>query len=233
MYKIVICDDEAKIRESLVKMLASHPKASDFSVTVAECCDDLYDMLLEGKTFDLILLDIMSEGMNGIEFGRRFRKEWKTSQTQIVYISSEQSYAMELFEFRPLNFLVKPIVQDKLHACVNQAMELVNGMEGSLSFFSNRAEYRLPFREIRYIESKDKQLVVHDVRGRYMFYGKLDALKVPAEFVRIHKSYLVNSNYVRILRFENLVLDCGTELPISRAYRKEVRDCFAAMVMRR
>ena len=233
MYKIAVCDDEAKIRKTLVKMLENHPRAEEFSVTVSECCDDLYDMLVNGRSFDLIILDIMSDGMNGIEFGRRLRNEWKNSLTQMIYISSEQGYAMELFEFRPLNFLVKPIAQKKLLECVDQAMELAAGMEGNLSFSMNRTEHMIPLRQIRYIESNDKLLIVHDVQEENIFYGKLNALEVPADFVRIHKSYLVNSNYVRQLRFDSLMLDCGTELPISRAYRKQVRDCFAAMVMGR
>lgn len=233
MYKIAVCDDEAKIRKSLVKMLENHPQAEEFSITVAECCEDLYDMLLSGKSFDLVILDIMSDGMNGIEFGRRLRTEWKNSLTQIIYISSEQGYAMELFEFRPLNFLLKPIEQKKLLECVNQAMELMSGMEGNLSFSMNRTEHMIPLRQIRYIESNDKLLIVHDLKEENIFYGKLNALTVPVDFVRIHKSYLVNSNYVRLLRFDSLMLDCGTELPISRAYRKQVRDCFAAMVMGR
>lgn len=231
MYKIAVCDDEAKIRKELVAMLKKHPKQEEFSITIAECCDDLCDMLMDGKNFDLIILDIMSDGMNGIELGRKLRTELGNGLTQIVFISSEQGYAMELFEFRPLNFLVKPIIQKNLFSSVDMAMELAAGIEGNLCFAMNRTEHMIPFREIRYIESRNKQLIIHSLHADSTFYGKLNTLQVPSDFVRIHKSYLVNRHFVRMLRFDSLELDCGTELPISRAYRKAVRDCFARMVM--
>lgn len=231
MYKIAVCDDEAKIRDVLVRLLQRYPKSEELSITVAECCDDLCEMLMDGLNFDLIILDIMSDGMNGIELGRKLRTELGNALTQIVFISSEQGYAMELFEFRPLNFLVKPIIPKKLYSCIDTAMELAAGLEGNLCFAINRTEYMVPLREIRYIESRNKQLTVHTLHGSNTFYGKLNTLQVSSDFVQIHKSYLVNRHFVRLLRFDSLELDCGTELPISRAYRKALRECFAKKVM--
>lgn len=225
LYKIAVCDDDKNMRDSIAAMLGSHNRASELAITYTESCEDLLDMLMDGRSFDLIIIDIMSGRMDGIRLGRTLRLELNNNMTQILYISDEQHHAMQLFDLRPLNFMVKPLSRRKLLSCVDTAMELCSSADGCLDFAINHTEYMIPFREIRFVESSNKQVIVHSVSGDFSYYGKLDEVNVSEDFVRIHKSYLVNSRYVRLLRSDSVSLD-GEVLPISRSYRRAVRDRF-------
>ena len=69
---------------------------------------------MERKDFDIVFLDIELPKVSGIGVGRYIREVLKNEIVQIAYISAKEGYAMELFEFRPINFLVKPLEKEKV-----------------------------------------------------------------------------------------------------------------------
>ena len=84
---------------------------------------------MEKEQYDIIFLDIMLPQMDGVELGSYIRNVKNDNYTQIVYISSETSYAMELFEVRPLNFLIKPLDEKKIQKVLELFLKLNGGME--------------------------------------------------------------------------------------------------------
>ena len=86
-------------------------------------------------------------------------------------------------------------------------------------------------RDIVYLDSNKWKVFVHTVRGEYEYYHKLDEaeeelLAISADFVRIHKAYLVNMEHVEAYQYEKLALRDGTMLSISEAHRANVRSRF-------
>lgn len=69
----------------------------------------MYQFICEGACFDIVFLDIELPKISGIDIGKKIRDEMHDETTKIVYISGKDSYAMGLFDVRPLNFLIKPI----------------------------------------------------------------------------------------------------------------------------
>ncbi|MGN0688502.1 MAG: LytR/AlgR family response regulator transcription factor [Oscillospiraceae bacterium] len=224
MFKIAVCDDEKQVRDELSVMLNQYSRASEIVVTFAESSDDLCDMLMDGKTFDMIILDILSGVIDGIRLGKILREKLKNTSTHILYISNEQGYAMDLFDIRPLNFIVKPIPAQKLYHCIDTAMDMFTDNDGCLVFNIGHTEHMIPYRNIRYIESNNKQVTVHAENDEYTYYGRLDDVPVSSDFIRVHKSYYVNRCFVRAYRFDCLKLDNDEIIPISRSYQKEVRE---------
>ena len=229
MYKIAICDSNTETRTDIAKMISTHSKAKELSVSTVESCEELCDIIMNGKSFDLIILAVSSGRMSGIRLGQILRSELNDSTTQILYIADKEECTIQLFELHPLNLIVKPIDQNKLYACIDEGMSLSNSVDGCLGFTANHIEYMIPFREIRFVESRNKHIIVHSIRGDYSFYGKLDEVCCSADFIRIHKSYLVNSCYVRLMKADSVELDCKTALPISRTYRKLIRSNICAL----
>lgn len=64
--------------------------------------------------------------LNGVEVGKKIRDQLCNETSQIVYISGKDSYAMELFDVRPLNFLIKPLQKEKIEVVVRKAIDLVD-----------------------------------------------------------------------------------------------------------
>lgn len=87
--------------------------------------------------------------------------------------------------------------------------------------------YRLPFKEIVFIESEGHQIIIKTVGEEIRFYGKLDdmLLKLPLSFRRCHQSYLVNLHYVRQLEMYKVKLHGNNQwIPVSQKYYKEMRS---------
>ena len=121
MLRIAICDDDKELCIELKSMLNEISKNTGEAFEISVFCngEGLCDSLMSGNRFNLIFLDIELCEINGVEVGKKIREELNDEITQIVYISAKESYAMELFDIRPLNFLVKPLKIEKLNTFLN------------------------------------------------------------------------------------------------------------------
>ena len=88
MYKILIADDEKKIRETLSDYL----KARNFEVSLAENGEELLDLLTDSGNYDLIILDVMMPKMNGIETCRQIRKTMNIPVLFLSALGEEQNF---------------------------------------------------------------------------------------------------------------------------------------------
>ena len=107
--KIAICDDDQILCHHLEEMLLELGRKEQ-TVLQTELFfdgDTLWNYLKQGYRFDLLFLDIEMDRMDGIAVGRAIRNILGDEDCRIVYISSQESYAMDLFAVRPMDFLIK------------------------------------------------------------------------------------------------------------------------------
>lgn len=236
MFPIAICDDEATACAELKRLLGLHEKTAEFLIYEFHSGEELYGSICAGLTFNLIILDIGLKAMDGVTVGTLLRDQLKDRATEILYISGKQGYAMQLFDLRPLNFLTKPLDEEKFLRCIDTAIELTERNLPCLAFTVQKAIYRVPYRDIRYIESKNKNVIVHAINGEYIFAAKLAEIEkeLPVqEFIRIHHSFLIHKLYIRRMKYEQLILDDETALSISQPYRQIVREQLFQMFLRK
>lgn len=226
MYNIAVCDDDEVLCSQFERLLEPYIFEKKINVEVFYSGEELVKYMSEGEHFDLIFLDIELRLMNGVEVGRMIREDLENEEVQIVYISAKQQYAMELFAFRPMNFLVKPISGDHILKTIEKAMNLDGINKKCFEVKRGTETIRIPFGKIRYFESDNRKIIVHTDQGNIEMYEKLNnvELKVPLHFVRIHQSYLVNSAYVDYWKADRVHIQNLNELPISQNYRKKVAD---------
>ncbi len=225
VFCVAICDDEEVVCGQIESFLEPLVAEGQVRTDVFYSGEKLYQELAKGRRYDLIFLDIEFEAMDGVELGRKIREELQDETIHIVYISAKQTYAMELFQIRPLNFLTKPLLQSKVIDNVEKAMRLSRRYNDSFVFHKNKQQYREFYGEILYFESKGRKIHIHTKRGTHEFYGKLNEIEeaAPNDFIRIHQSYLVNNTYVKKWTYEEAYLANGTKLSISQLYRKSAR----------
>ena len=231
--KIAVCDDEPVICKTIYTMITALSDKTgirfeiDCFTSGEELCREM-----EGTAYDLIFLDIEFPEMNGVEVGKHIRDVLNNESVQIVYISSKQQYAMALFEIRPMNFLIKPITQDKLREIMDKFVKL-NAMDAGLFHFRMGKEHlKLPVSEIIYFSSSGRTVTLVSNENSYVFYGTLDDIygEINAgHFLYIHKSFIVNYRYVRQYEYEQVTLLDGTILPISQPRRKLIRKMILEM----
>lgn len=228
MLKIAICDDNEVIceeLESLVKEYGISNKVHveiDVYYTGKRLCDEMKETY-----YDLILLDIEMQGLNGVEVGQTIRESLHNESTQILFISSKVDYAMALFDVRPLNFLVKPIDKEKLYWNMDKCFELVKRNESMFTYQNGSKINKCKLKDILYFESRGRKVEIVLNHRRETFYSALhtiyDEVK-DKDFFYCHKSLVVNYHNIVTFYYDRLILTNGEELEISQGRRKEVRE---------
>lgn len=233
MLRIAICDDDVK----LAGWLESQANTECLNNGVRADIDIFYDGLPlvksfeEGKSYDIIFLDIEMENMDGISTARNIRKFSK--DVILIYISGYDNYLKELFEVEPFRFLSKPVNVDKFKVYFNQALEKIGENEGFFQYIYKRELIKVPFKNIVYFESVSRLVHIHLNDGSVrQFYGKISDIEKSMKndrfiFLRIHQSFLINYKYVKRISYSYVIMHLGNEeveLKISEKKQKEIRD---------
>lgn len=229
MYRIAICDDELTVCSQIEMMVLAYAKktSQEIEVDVYTSGEEMCRNMMEAVEYNLIFLDIELKALNGVEVGRIIREEMKDDIVHIIYISAVQGYAMELFEIRPINFLIKPLTEEKIAKNLAKSIELTECENQVFEFKVAKTFYKIPYKDIYYFVSEGKKVKIVTKNEIKEYYGKLnDSIEVlpEDEFFAIHKSYIVHYMYVTEYRYDCLKMINDQTLPISQAYRKEIRD---------
>lgn len=232
MLRIAICDDINEIVEELDKTIRRLAASLHINVDIKRYYkgEDLLWDIEENGAFEIILLDIEMSGLNGIETAKKIRK--KDYAVQLLFISQHEGYYYQAFEVQPYAFLKKPIDKKELEDKLTQVIHRLQNNKGSYSFISNNVYYRLFLNEIFYFESRGRIVKLHTKGGEiYSHYERLQKIEEKLEsgssrFIRIHRSLLVNSEYITKYYYDHLELVNGERLIISEGRRKDIRKSY-------
>lgn len=227
MYRIGICDDDKELCAGLEEQIYQIAKELSVKadVEVWYSGESILNDLQNGTQLDLIFLDIELVRENGISVGKFIRNEMEDIDTHIVYISSGQTYAMQLFKVQPLDFLVKPVSGEQIKEVLIRSIRQKQNLKSCFEYQKGSAVYRISTKDIVYFMSMDKKIRLVTRDGEEEFYGKLKKIKeeLPADFMMIHQSYIINQLYVSEYSYDCVKMSDGTVLSISKPYRKEIR----------
>ncbi len=228
MLNIVICDDEKGTCEELKELLINHAFGNLMSYRIESFYSgtELSEYLMKNNRADILFLDIALPGVDGINVGKLIRNTIGDEQTVIVYISSSTSYALELFQNRPFDFLIKPLEKEKIVSVMDKIFRFLEKNAAFLEFQNKGRLYKIPYKDILYLQSEKRKIKVVTVKGVEEYYGKLNETEkiLPVDtFLKIHKSYLINSRFVETYTYEQITMVDGSVLNISQPQRPYVR----------
>lgn len=228
MLKIAICDDNirlcSEIESNLLTLGKKYTKRLDISIFYSG--ESLLNYIRNGEQFDTIFLDIELGNLRGVEVGDAIRNELKDDAVQIIYISANDSYAMELFDTRPMNFLVKPLSVEKLEKVFVKVCQLIQEGEEYFTYGLNQKTYRQAVKEIIYFECLEKKIRMVLKEKEIFFYARLKYVEAEVSclgFMNIHKSYLVNPKQIIKYEYTQLTMSDGSVLPVSQSNRTKLR----------
>jgi len=240
---VAICDDEKRICSNLENSLKEifNKLNVRYEIDVYFTGEGLCNKIKSGTQYDLIFLDIeLGENcVNGIEVGKKIRDIDNCDKASIVYISQETKYSMQLFDIRPLNFLIKPIKFDKIEQVVNTYLKLTGSRTKDFIYRVRHDTFKVKVKDIVYLESIRRKLTLHLADGsKEMFYGTLKQVYYEQlykfDFLFIHASFAVNYDYISELSKDKVALSCGAiSLPISQQRKKEVKESYFSIAERR
>jgi DNA-binding LytR/AlgR family response regulator len=228
--KIAVCDDDIEICshiENILMAILTH-KFSKYEVDIFYSGEKLCKEMDRTK-YDLVFLDIELPQMNGVEIGKYIREIKKDNITQIVYVSSMQEYAMELFKVRPLDFLLKPLDEEKIGNVIDVYINLNGGMNDIFHYRKGYSENKIELYKIMYFIRNNRKISMFTTDGEETFYESLEAVYERVKnygFLFIHKSYLVNYRFIQTIQYDRVIMADNEELSISQSRRKIIRDMY-------
>lgn len=228
MINIAICDDEAAICNYLEKILLkiSEEYRISFDIDIYYTGQRLVDNL-DRESYNLIFLDIEIPDIDGICIGNFIRDNLSNETIQIAYISSNTDYALQLFDFRPLNFIVKPFDYDDIKKVMKKYMKINNINTQVFSYNWRRKTYNIALSDILYFESTGREIIIHTVNGCDHFYSSIEDVYRSVKnnnFLFIHKSYIINCFHIAELEYKQVIMTNNDILPISQSRRTEIKS---------
>lgn len=194
---IAVCDDQAEELSALTALLD----------------------VAQRERFSLYLLDVMMPGIDGMDAAREIRTF--DDAADIVFLTSSPGFAYESYGVRALEYLLKPISGGLLFPVLDKLMLREQRPQDGLTLKAGATLVRVPFSRLSYVEVNGKHLYFHladgtvrEVAGSLKDYEPL--LLVRPEFMRIHRSYIVNMLQIDELSPAGVHTFSGMNLPVSR-----------------
>ena len=212
MIKTLIIDDEPLALQQLAVYVSKVP----FLTLVGECQSALEARdIINNERVDVIFIDINMPDLNGMDFVRSL-----VAPPLVVFTTAYSEYAIDGFKVDAVDYLLKPFSLDDFRRAALRVKE--------------RYEHnvvRVKIADIRYIEGMSEYLKVH-VDGQSRPIIMLLAMKrmeerLPSNFLRIHRSYIVNMNHVQEVTKNRIVMDTDTYLPIGDMYKDALSEYLA------
>lgn len=219
--RIAICDDEPQelhLVETLLRRYAPGVSIARFS-----SADDLLDAA-QTEFFPLIYLDIEMTNTNGFDAAEELMQQEQAPL--IIFVTKSAEYSVRGYDVA-FHYLVKPIQEDKFREVLERALRRLT--PHYFSFSADGAAYRIPVQDILYFESHSYMLEIHTLQQVYPTRLRLkdveDAL-YGAGFFRIHASFLVNLQHVVRIAKNDITLQNGKVLRVSRNRKKPFDAAF-------
>ena len=238
----LIIDDEKLARDLLREYLESFPQIE----VIGECAkgSEAVEKINKLKP-DLIFLDVQMPGMNGFDVLDEIDHE-----PHVIFTTAYDQYAIRAFEKNAVDYLLKPLDEERFTQAVNRALkrkttevsdleEMLRSIksEGKGSFdshiFVQKSEklFNLPVEEIIFLEASGDYTVITTKSDQFVSssgIGKLEEILNPDTFIRVHRSTIINLNFLKeIERHFNggmvVKMQNGKSFPVSRTYAKLIR----------
>lgn len=230
MLRLAVCDDNADEMSDMLHFINQYRTVKNFNCNYAAFSNgmDLVSALEKGKRFDIYCMDIILPGFTGIETAKEIRRFDKTAP--IIFFSSSPEFALESYSVKAVNYVLKPLTKEKLFAALDEVVDQINDKK----------------EEAIIVKSKDgiqriliSNLVFAKVIGRHVFYhlrsGKViecsDSFSCVSEnllkhrsFVKPHRAFIVNMQYIDKIQNNNITLQTLSTIPIAQGKARKIKQ---------
>lgn len=185
-----------------------------------------FNYLVNHPDVDILLLDINMPEMSGIELMKSI-----PSVPTTIFITTESNHAVEAFDLRAIDYLVKPVNFERFAKAIHRATDAIyfekknwsaSDDQKEIYVKSNSKFYKLSYSEIFFVEALADYVLVYTENTRYIVYSTMKAIEEKlkgATFVRVHRSYIINLRRIQFIEGNTLIIN-GKHIPISKTYQE-------------
>lgn len=238
---VLVVDDERPVLDELVFLLGRDERIGE--VRAASSGPDALRHL-EANDIDVVFLDVAMPGLTGLDIARiltQFR-----APPKVVFVTAHDGHAVDAFELNAVDYLLKPIREDRLRESVRRALEVSGATpitsDDSIAVELGGVTRFVPRSQVVYAEAQGDYVRLFTVNGESHLVripiGTLAADWAEAGFVRVHRSHLVSLGHVKEVRMQggrcSVLVNAGAndvEIQVARRHTRELRDLLHARAL--
>ena len=231
--RIAVCDDLREERARLIAMLREYCAAVGLSAEYAEY--DSGEALLTACTpgaFSIVFMDIYMERMSGLETARLLKAA--DPDCAVVFTTTSREHGSDAFDVEAFHYLVKPFSKEKLFAVMDKWYNALCAVR-TVSLKCGRIVHEILLNDILYIDVMGRVSAVHTPTGTRnisMPLSAVEALLPPEDFARPIRYCLVALGHIKLIRDDDILLDNGETLPLTRREKENLRKQLASYRLR-
>ena len=238
--KIVVCDDSIEDLTEIERLLTKYKEINsntNLEVEQFSHAAKLYQKIQEKELADIYILDMIMSEKTGIDIGTLIRSS--NRQSVIVYITSSDDFALEAYGVRAVRYLLKPVSEEQFFEALDYALSLTKlETEKIYPVKTKNGLVAIPYSKIEYIENYSRVLNIFQTDGesvksifiRKSFDEEIREIAQDKRFMQVHKSFLINMNYVNKLTQNTILMESGKSIPISKKRVVTVRKEYLLFV---
>ena len=227
---IVICDDsesDALAAKEVIKRTAQelHIK-TEFDI-YSNATEVERKLLMKKEPADILILDIDMPEISGLELAERLRVD--NEDIIIIFLSAHEEFVFKAIEFQPFRYIRKIRLDAEMPLAIRSAVRVIEkNSDKQIVLNTDDGEMKVMISEIMYYETKKRKIAVHLKNGNNFLVNKkiadMQKLINKESFIMIHRSCVVNANYVKNILNGIFVLDNDEKLIVSRPRCKAVKQ---------
>ena len=226
MYRLAICDDEKSSAAEAAELLEKYKRKHWGTQIEADIYYTSLDLLeaLEKKAYDIFLLDIYIDKINGIELAQAIKKN--NEDAKIIFMTSSNAFYKDAFRIHAVHYLEKPILEEDFF----DAMDRVCEEEEEMSYFTFRDSgvvRRIPVGDIMYIESEDHYKRIVAGEDSFLVRGTMQEIKADLDypyFCELGVKSIINLKKVLKITKESVVMEDGKEFSVPRGRYRAISE---------
>ena len=232
MIKVALCDDDVSILNEVIGLLDQYRISRNLEMvyTAFQSPLELLAEMEKGMRPDILLLDVVMPGENGIDVAREIRQF--DNNVKIIFLTSSAEFAVQSYTVAAYFYQLKPVVSESLFRIMDTAIsECEKEQQNSLVLRFKTGIERVELDKLEYCEVIGRTLLFHMKNGKVLERaGSLDELWNQlmqfGNFLRPHRSYLVNMEYIQGISYRAITMTNLTEIPIPRGKYAELKDTY-------
>ena len=230
--RIAACDDDLIFLQELSNFLNQYGEQYHCNMEYEMYTNplELVEKIEKGIYYDVIFLDVLMPGINGIQCAKDIRSF--DNFVKIVFLTSSPEFAVESYSVRAYQYLLKPVQKENLFLTL-KLLEKESETEETNLFIvkSKNGITRISLSKLEYCEVMNRKIILHLSNGEECECNlRMNELEEKINqfqmFLKPHRSFLVNMDYIRTLTTHSIILECGTKIPVPREKFAQIKQVY-------
>ena len=232
MIKLAFCDDDLSILEELNVLIDKYrvERNQEMEYAAFQNPIELLAEIEKGLRLDVLFMDVVMPGENGIEVAKEIRQY--DTNVKIIFLTSSAEFAVQSYTVGAYFYQLKPIWEESFFRLMDSVIsECEKEQQCSLILRCKTGIARIELEKLEYCEVIGRTLLFHMANGTVLErVGSLDELSGQLmqfeQFLRPHRSYLINMEYIQNISSKVITLTCLAQIPIPHGKYSEIKDMY-------